>query len=139
MIRKVLHSKIHNARVTAVNPGYSGSILIDDDLLRQCGMRANDAVTVANFRTGSRFETYVFEGNSGSGAIEINGAAALLAEPGDTVIVLHFAHVTDAEYARHRPRVLIMNPEDNTVEDVVVYEPGSSLAGSPLCEEEEQV
>jgi len=53
----------------------------------------------------------------------VNGAAAHLVEIGDELIILHFAHVDDEEYRRHRPTVLIMR-EDNTVERVLRYEPG---------------
>lgn len=123
MLRKVLHSKIHMARVTAARPDYVGSITIDADLLEATGMRVNDAVTVANCRNGERFETYIFRGDPGSRKIEVNGAAAHLVEPGDKVIVMHYAYMDDAEYARNRPRVLVMH-EDNTVERTVRYEPG---------------
>lgn len=122
MTRKVLHNKVHMAKVTRANPDYVGSITIDEDILRAIGLRVNDAVLVANCRSGARFETYVFRGEPGSGAIEINGAAAHLAEPGDKVIVLHFAQMDDEEYAEHRPKVAIMN-DDNTVSEVMRYEP----------------
>ena len=85
MLRKVLHSKIHQATVTAARPDYVGSITIDRRLLDATGMRVSDAVTVANCRNGERFETYIFLGEAGSGKIEVNGAAAHLVEPGDKV------------------------------------------------------
>jgi aspartate 1-decarboxylase len=120
MLREVLHSKIHRATVTAALPDYVGSITIDVDLLKRCGMRVNDKVLVTNCRNGERFETYIFKGPKGSGAIEVNGAAAHLVEPGDRVIIMHFALMTDAEYRRHRPRVLIMGG-GNTVERAIRY------------------
>lgn len=123
MLRKVVHSKLHMAVATAANPDYMGSITIDSDLLARSGMRVNDAVLVANCRTGVRFETYIFRGEAGSGKIEVNGAAAQLVEPGDRLIVIHFAQVDDAEYESHRPTVLIMG-EDNSVREVLRYEPG---------------
>jgi aspartate 1-decarboxylase len=121
MLRESLHSKIHRARVTAALPDYVGSITIDESLLRACGMRVNDKVLVTNCRSGERFETYIFKGAKGSGAIEVNGAAARLVEPGDRVIIMHFALMTAGEHARHRPRVLIMT-ERNEVERVVRYD-----------------
>ncbi|MEL0035240.1 MAG: aspartate 1-decarboxylase, partial [Gammaproteobacteria bacterium] len=36
-------------------------------------------------------ETYIIEGNAGTGAIEINGAAAHLVKEGDEVIIIAFA------------------------------------------------
>ncbi len=122
MLRQVLHSKIHMARVTAALPDYIGSITIDETLLRACGMRVNDAVSIANCRNGERFVTYIFMGEAGSGKIEINGAAAHLVEPGDRVIIMHYAQMSDEEYAENRPRVLIMN-DDNTIREVMRYEP----------------
>jgi aspartate 1-decarboxylase len=122
MLRSVLHSKIHMATVTGASPDYMGSITIDADLLETVGLRVSDQVLIANCRNGARFHTYVFRGEPGSGIIEVNGAAAHLVEPGDKVIILHFAHVDDAEYAAHRPRVAIMR-DDNTVERVMRYEP----------------
>jgi aspartate 1-decarboxylase len=122
MLRQVLHSKIHFARVTGAHPTYVGSITIDADLLDACGMRASDHVHVANCRTGERLETYVFEGPRGSGAIELNGAAAHLFAVGDDVIIMHYAMLDDAEYARHRPAVLLMN-RDNRIDKIMHYEP----------------
>lgn len=122
MMRKVLHSKVHMAVVTAALPDYVGSITIDENILKAIGLRVNDAVTVANCRTGSRFETYVFRGEPGSGKIEVNGAAAHLVEPGDKVIVLHYAYMTDEEYAKWHPRTAIMNG-DNTIREVRQYHP----------------
>lgn len=123
MLREVLHSKIHQAAVTAARPDYVGSITIDEDLLRECGMRVSDRVSVANCRNGERFETYIFRGEPGSRAIEVNGAAAQLVRPGDRLIIMHYAHMTDEEYARHRPTVLVMN-EDNAIVEKLRYEPG---------------
>jgi aspartate 1-decarboxylase len=122
MVRKILHSKIHMPSVTAVYPEYHGSLSVDTDLLDACGMRSHDAVLVANCRNGERFETYIIPLERGSRRIEVNGAAARLADVGDRLIVFHFAFVTDAEYAEFRPTMLLMR-HDNTVEEVVRYEP----------------
>jgi aspartate 1-decarboxylase len=52
----------------------------------------------------------------------LNGAAAREFEPNDQVIILHFAMMGDTEYAAHRPRVALMNP-DNSIREVIRYEP----------------
>jgi aspartate 1-decarboxylase len=124
MLRQVLHSKIHMARVTGAFPGYIGSITIDRDLLDACGMRVNDHVHVANCRTGDRLETYVFEGERGSGKIELNGAAAHLFEVGDQVIIMHYAMMNDDEYSTNRPKVLLMSAE-NRIDKLIQYEPST--------------
>ena len=122
MLREVLHSKIHMARVTQTRPDYVGSITIDANLLDAVHMRVSDSVIVANCRTGERFQTYVFLGERGSGAIEINGAAAHLAECGDQVIIFHYALLTDEEYPEHRPRVATVT-DDNQLDQLIRYEP----------------
>ncbi len=122
MLRKVLHSKIHRAAVTKALPDYVGSITIDADILRAIGLRVNDAVLIANCRNGARFETYVFWGEPGSGKIEVNGAAAHLVEPGDRLIIMHFALMSEDEHREHRPKVAIMR-EDNSIERLMHYEP----------------
>ena len=127
MLRKTLHCKIHHARVTAALPNYVGSITIDADILDAIGLRVNDAVVIANCRNGERFETYVFLGDRGSGSIEINGAAAHLAEPGDKLIIMHFAYMDETEHAAHRPKVAVMG-EGNVVERVIAYPAGSPAA-----------
>jgi aspartate 1-decarboxylase len=121
MLRSVLYCKIHRATVTAALPDYIGSITIDADILDAVGLRPSDQVTVANCRNGNRCETYVFFGERGSKRIELNGAAAHLFEVGDKVIVMHYAMMTDAEYAGHHPRVAIMG-EGNRVERVMRYD-----------------
>ncbi len=121
MLRKVLHSKLHMARVTAALPEYVGSITVDADFLEASGMRPNDAVEIANCRNGERFETYIIYGEPGSKKIEINGAAAHLVEVGDRLIVMHYALMTDDEYRVHRPRVLIMG-DGNKVERSIRYD-----------------
>lgn len=125
MLRKVLFSKIHMATVTGAKASYNGSIMIDPDVLKRTGMRASDAVVVANCRTGARFETYIFVGEAGSRVCEVRGAAAHLVEPGDRVIVMHYALMDDREYANHRPRVALMR-EDNTIDELLHYEPTPS-------------
>lgn len=122
MLRSVLHSKIHMATVTAARPDYVGSVTIDEEVLEATGLRVSDQVLVANCRNGERFHTYVFRGEPGSRTLEVNGAAAHKVEPGDQVIILHFALLNDDEYAAHRPRVAIMG-DDNEVLEIKHYEP----------------
>ena len=122
MFRKVLHSKVHMARVTAALPDYIGSVTIDADILEAIGLRVNDAVEVANCRNGARFETYVFRGEPGSRKIEVNGAAAHLVERGDKLIIMHYAYLTNDEYHLNRPKVAIMR-EDNSIAELMRYEP----------------
>src|SRR4051812_33652214 len=116
MLIKLLKSKIHNATVTFTDVNYHGSITIDSDLLRACGLLPNEAVTVADSENGNRFETYVIPGESGSGVIGINGAAARLSKVGNRVIIMSFVLATSDEVAGHRARVVIADARNKPAE-----------------------
>ncbi len=121
MQRKVLFAKIHRATVTAAKPDYVGSITIDAKLLEATGIRPNDAVEIANCDNGERLETYVIYGEPGSGAIEINGAAAHLVKPGHKVIIMHYAWMTDSEVEAHAANVAVISETENTIAQMLRY------------------
>ena len=128
MLIKLLKSKIHNATVTQTDVNYHGSITIDADLLRASGLLPNEAVTVADGENGNRFETYVIEGESGSGVIGINGAAARLSKVGNRVIIMSFVLLDTDEVAKHRSRVVIAD-ERNRVAETVEHRSSLRQAG----------
>ncbi len=89
-MRWLLRSKIHNARITDADPHYVGSITIDKTLMERAGIWAGERVLVVSNDSGERLETYVIPGTPGSGAIEMNGAAALKMKKGEQVIIMGF-------------------------------------------------
>lgn len=101
-----MHSKIHRATVTDANLDYVGSITIDADLLAASGIREYEKVQVVNINNGNRFETYTIEGSSGAGTIQLNGAAARLAQIGDKVIVIAYGEFEESELDGFLPRVV---------------------------------
>jgi aspartate 1-decarboxylase len=66
-----------------------------------------EQVHVLNVNTGARFTTYAIEGEAGQ--VELNGAAARLAQPGDVVIVLTYCQLTDEEARTHHPRLVYVD------------------------------
>ena len=123
MLREALYAKIHMATVTECNPMYSGSITIDEDLLTATGLRVNEKVLVADADSTNRFETYIFKGESGSGMIGVNGAAAKLTGIGHKVIIMSFCQLDAAEFGNHSPKVI--NCDDhNRVQEPIQYFPG---------------
>ena len=89
-MRSFLHSKIHKARVTEANLDYVGSVTIDSELMELADIEEWEKVLIANVTNGSRLETYAISGPAGSGAVEINGAAAHQMSKGDEVILMTF-------------------------------------------------
>ena len=112
MIIEVLKSKIHRARVTQAELNYVGSITIDEDLIEAANIIPNEKVQIVNNNNGARFETYVIRGERGSGTICLNGATARLAQVGDIVIIMSYAHM-EIEEARNYQPILIFPDSDN--------------------------
>jgi aspartate 1-decarboxylase len=115
---RLLKAKIHLATVTFTDVNYHGSITIDSDLLKACGMLPNEAVLVADCENGNRFETYIIPGEPGSGTIGINGAAARLSAVGHRVIVMCFCDVPSESAGQHSSKVLILNPQNRILETI---------------------
>ncbi|MCG7340330.1 aspartate 1-decarboxylase [Staphylococcus sp. ACRSN] len=109
MIRTLMNSKIHRARVTESNLNYVGSITIDKDILDAVDILANEKVAIVNNNNGARFETYVIEGERGSGKICLNGAASRLVELDDVVIIMTYAQLNEDEIEHHAPKVAVLN------------------------------
>jgi aspartate 1-decarboxylase len=122
MQRVMLKSKIHRATVTGCDLHYVGSITIDPDLLQAADILEHEQVHVLDIDNGARFETYTIAGERGSGAMQINGAAARLVHRGDTVIVVSYANYEQAELEQYEPRVVHVEAQTNrivTVDDEV--------------------
>ena len=106
MFLTMFKSKIHRATVTEANLNYMGSITIDEALLEAAEILPNEKVQVVNNNNGSRFETYVIKGERDSGVICLNGAAARLVQPGDTVIIISYALLDSREARTFRPTIV---------------------------------
>ncbi|MDR0965980.1 MAG: aspartate 1-decarboxylase [Myxococcales bacterium] len=105
-MREMFRSKIHRATVTHADLEYEGSVTIDERLLTAADILEFEAVHVWNVTRGTRFITYAMRGESDSGVICINGAAAHLARPGDRVIIATFCQMSDEDAQKHVPRVV---------------------------------
>ena len=122
MFRTMMKSKIHRARVTEANLNYVGSITIDQDIMDQVNIIANEQVQIVNNNNGARFETYVIPGERGSGIICLNGAAARLVQKDDVVIIIAYAIVQEENLKTFTPKIAIMN-EKNEIEQYIEEEP----------------
>ncbi len=116
MFRCMLKAKIHRAVLTDANLNYMGSITIDRHLLEAADILPYEKVQVVNNNNGARFETYVIEGEPGSGQICLNGAAARLGQPGDILIILTYVQVEEEKVREHKPRVVFVDEKNRIVE-----------------------
>ncbi|MFJ6561173.1 aspartate 1-decarboxylase [Streptomyces sp. NPDC091412] len=134
MLRTLIKSKIHRATVTQADLHYVGSVTIDADLLDAADLLPGELVHIVDVTNGARLETYVIEGERGSGVVGINGAAAHLVHPGDLVIIISYAQVTDAEARDFQPRVVHVDADNRMVAlgaDASQPVPGSDQERSP--------
>ena len=110
-LRSVLRAKIHKATVTQADPDYVGSITIDKDLIDLVDLWANEKVLVASNTSGNRLETYVLEGERGSGKICMNGPAAHLIAAGEEVVIMAFEYTSEPL----EPKVILVDKDNRFV------------------------
>ena len=132
MQRQMLKSKIHRATVTACDVDYVGSITIDPELMSQSDLLVNEQVHVWDITNGSRFVTYAIEGVPGAREIKVNGAAALLVNEGDKVIVASFAAYDERDLEAYAPVVVHV---DDANEIAKVDSHPEVLLDAPLASE----
>ena len=124
MNRSMLKSKLHRATVTQADIDYEGSVTLDTILMEAADILPFEEVHVWNVTRGTRLRTYAMEGERGSGTVCINGAAAHLAKPGDIVIIATFTQLDDESARRHRPRIVLMGPDNVIARTNAVEIPG---------------
>jgi aspartate 1-decarboxylase len=112
MKRLMCKSKIHRATVTNANLNYQGSITIDSTLLDAADILEYEQVHVVNIANGARFETYAIRGEPGSGDIVLNGAAARLVQPGDSVIILSYGSYDESELQDFEPVFIFVDGQN---------------------------
>lgn len=122
MQHTMLKAKIHRARVTAAELHYEGSCAIDGDLLDSTDIREYEQIHIYNVDNGERFVTYAIRGESGSGVISLNGAAARRAQVGDVIIICAYSTYSEAELVNYKPTLVYVD-EYNRVQRTRNYIP----------------
>ncbi len=110
---EVLKSKIHRVTVTEARLDYIGSVTIDADLLDAANILPGERVYIVNNNNGARLDTCTIPGERGSGIICLNGAAARLVQPGDTVIIMAYASMPYEEAKTFKPSIIFPDTATN--------------------------
>ena len=121
-MRVLLRGKIHRAVVTQADLDYVGSITVDKELLDEADIWAGEKVLISDLNNGARFETYIVEGEPGSGVICVNGAAAHLVEVGDRIIIMAF-EITDRPIT---PNIVLVDDKNRKAR--TLHAPGPSVS-----------
>lgn len=93
--RQFLNGKIHRARVTAADLHYVGSITLDAALMEAANIYPHELVHVVNINNGHRIQTYAIAGETNSGIVQLNGAAAHLFAIDELIIVMSYVQIED--------------------------------------------
>ncbi|WP_418792505.1 aspartate 1-decarboxylase [Phosphitispora sp. TUW77] len=112
----MLKSKIHRATVTGAELNYVGSITLDETLMKAADILEHEKVQIVNNNNGARFETYVIKGPKDSGTVCLNGAAARLVQPGDSIIIISYVMVENHEATDFRPIVIFVDDKNKISE-----------------------
>ncbi len=98
--------------MTQADLHYEGSLTLPPDLLIAAGIAPFEAVHVWNVTRGTRLETYAILGEEGSNDVCINGAAAHLVRPGDTIIIATFGFFQQASSELRIPEPKVVFVDD---------------------------
>jgi aspartate 1-decarboxylase len=116
MLRTFFKSKIHRAVITQAELHYEGSCTIDLDLMDAAGLLPYEQIAIVNINNGERFETYVIPGERGSKSICLNGAAARKGQPGDRVIIISYAQLSQEEIPGFKPTIILVDETNSIIE-----------------------
>jgi aspartate 1-decarboxylase len=130
MFRTMFKSKIHRATVTQADLHYVGSVTIDQDLMDAADLLPGEQAQIVDIDNGARLETYTIAGPRGTGVIGINGAAARLVQPGDLVIIISYAAMSDADARAFEPKVVHVDRSNKIVD--LGSDPAEPVPGSAL-------
>ena len=110
----MLKAKIHRATITESDLDYEGSLTIDRDLMDAADIVPFEQVKVYNINNGERFDTYVIEGERGTGVIGLNGAAARKGMVGDLIIIATYTADAGEDLVDYHPTILLLD-KDNKI------------------------
>jgi len=122
-MRTMLKSKIHRATVTGADVNYEGSVTLDPVLMNAADILPYEQVQILDINNGARLTTYAIEGDRDSGHVVVNGAAARLIHEGDTVIILTYRDLLEADAQSHKPTLVYVDESNRITRTSTALEP----------------
>ncbi|CAB1127998.1 Aspartate 1-decarboxylase [Candidatus Hydrogenisulfobacillus filiaventi] len=116
MQRQMLKSKIHRATVTEANLHYQGSLTLGYALAEAADILPYEFVHITNIANGAHWVTYVIRDDEHPDTVCLNGSAARHFHPGDLVIIMAYAYLSDDELPGLYPRVVFVDGKNRLTE-----------------------
>jgi len=123
MLRTFVNGKIHQLKVTSLNPTYNGSCLICPELLAAAGIEPFERVEIYSLTSKARIAPYVFPGGE-KGEFALRGGAALHFKLGDQVAVVTYRQ----EETYSGANCVVVDPSDNSIAQLLRYESSTAQA-----------
>lgn len=123
-LRHVLAAKLHGICVTRSELYYSGSIVLPASVCEAAGLVDGDQVSVYNFNSGSRYDTYIIYGPDSQ--VSVNGPSARLSQVGDRLVVVQYL-LTDEKL---QPKVIFLNANNQ----IVSHEESKASLGKSIAD-----
>jgi len=131
-MRTMMSGKIHRVTVTEANLDYEGSITLDPELMEGAGILPYEQVHVVDVTNGARLETYAIQGRRASGEVCVNGAAAHLVHPGDTIIVIAYQQMSEEAARIAAPRKVFVDTR-NQIKSISYGDGFADRAGAAVA------
>ncbi len=127
MFRTFVNGKIHQLKVTGLQPMYSGSCLICPELLAAAGIEPYERVEIYSLTSKARIATYVLP-SAAEGEFTLNGGAALHFQLGDQVAVVAYRQ----EETFSGADCVIVDPSDNSIAETHRYKTAADTVDRPV-------
>jgi len=118
MLRTMCKGKLHRVKVTEARLDYTGSITIDEQLMRAADIKPYELVHINNMANAVHWETYAMPGKTGQ--ICLNGCPARLFQPGDEVIILSLGQFDESELAAFSQKVVFVD-DKNAIKSIETH------------------
>ena len=83
--------------------------------MQEANLNEYEKIHVLNITNGNRLITYIIKGESGSGEVCINGAAAHLVSKGDLIIIAAYCNISESDVKGFEPTVVHVDNKNNVI------------------------
>jgi aspartate 1-decarboxylase len=109
MLRELLRSAIHGARVTACRPDADNALIVDRDLLAAADLLPLERIEVMNLTRGSSIAARCAAGPAGSHEVVCAGDLARFASEGDLLSITAAAWLDREGLPYHLARIVMLD------------------------------